>query len=249
MLTREMPTRKTAAVVAMHVDAARGERASATAEPLWQTRGWLVAELVVLFGLVPVALMQKLLPVHPLAVAAVAASGCLLFLLRDPTFDASFLWNGRDLARRLLATLPVWLLTVGLLFGVLCLVSPDRLFDMPRHHTAVWAVLMLSYPIISVYPQELIYRSFFFHRYKPVAGDGWPMVLLSAVAFAWMHVLFNNWVAVGLCAAGGVIFAWRYRRTRSLLVTSVEHTLYGQLVFTIGLGEFLLSGTLPTAGG
>lgn len=242
-----MLSRETAALMALPANVAH-DGASA-GEPLWLTRGWLVAELFVLFGLVPLALMQKLLPVHPLVVAAVAAACCLFALLRDPTFDASHLWNRRDQTRQLLAILPLWLLTVGLLLGLLWLVSPDRLFSLPRHHTAVWAVLMLSYPIISVYPQELIYRSFFFHRYKPIAGDGRPMVLLSAAAFAWMHILFNNWVAVALCAAGGVIFAWRYQRTRSLLVTSVEHTLYGQLVFTIGLGEFILSGGAVAAVG
>ncbi|MEU4707697.1 hypothetical protein AB0G00_14815 [Nocardia salmonicida] len=40
----------------------------------------------------------------------------------------------------------------------------------------------------------------------------------------------------------GVLFATRYQRTRSLLTTSVEHALYGILMFTIGLGDFFYHG-------
>ena len=36
---------------------------------------------------------------------------------------------------------------------------------------------------------------------------------------------------------GGWLFARRYQRTRSLLTVSVEHALYGVLIFTIGLGD------------
>ncbi|MEV4205872.1 hypothetical protein [Nocardia salmonicida] len=45
-----------------------------------------------------------------------------------------------------------------------------------------------------------------------------------------------------LSAAAGVLFAIRYQRTRSLLTTSVEHALYGILVFTVSLGDFFYHG-------
>ncbi len=41
---------------------------------------------------------------------------------------------------------------------------------------------------------------------------------------------------------GGWIFASRYRRTRSLFTVSVEHALYGMLVFTVGLGQYFYHG-------
>jgi hypothetical protein len=38
---------------------------------------------------------------------------------------------------------------------------------------------------------------------------------------------------------GGGIFAITFFRTRSLLLTSVEHALYGSWLFTLGIGEML----------
>ncbi|MBF6211751.1 CPBP family intramembrane metalloprotease [Nocardia puris] len=125
---------------------------------------------------------------------------------------------------------------------VLAVFSPERLFDLPRTEPAVWAMVMVFYPLLSVYPQELIYRTFVFHRYAPVFGSGWAMIAASAVAFGFAHIIFGNWIAVALTLIGGLLFAHRYRRTGSILVVTVEHALYGCLAFTVGLGGFLYSG-------
>ena len=50
-----------------------------------------------------------------------------------------------------------------------------------------------------------------------------------------------------LTLAGGLLFAHRYRQTRSLLVTSLEHAVLGQWIFTVGLGEYFLAGTIRLA--
>lgn len=207
-------------------------------------RVWLYLELILLFGLVPLVLMERLIPVHPLAVGAAIAAVCLLALVRDPAFDVRQLWNRQDLARRVVDLLPLWLVSSVLLTAVLWVLSPDRLFSLVLSQPLTWVTILIAYPLISVYPQEVIYRAFFFHRYKPIAGDGWGMIMLSAAAFAWMHILFANWIAVALCAVGGILFSYRYRTTRSLLVTSIEHVLYGLLIFTVGLGEFIESGSM-----
>ncbi|MGF1635383.1 MAG: CPBP family intramembrane glutamic endopeptidase [Phycisphaerae bacterium] len=130
---------------------------------------------------------------------------------------------------------------VALLAGV-WLLEPARLFYLPMERPVVWLVVMTAYPLVSVWPQELLYRTFFFHRYETVLGGRWPTLLLSAATFGWMHVLFLNWVAVVLTLIGGLIFAWRYDHTRSTLAVSVEHALYGQWIFTIGLGWYFFSG-------
>jgi membrane protease YdiL (CAAX protease family) len=104
-------------------------------------------------------------------------------------------------------------------------------------------MIIAAYPIFSVYPQGLIYRAFFFHRYHsllrldPAARD-WLMILLSAATFALMHILFHNWIALALTFPGGILFARRYIDTRSLCVSSLEHALYGCFLFTIGLGQY-----------
>jgi membrane protease YdiL (CAAX protease family) len=103
---------------------------------------------------------------------------------------------------------------------------------------------MAGYPLFSVYPQGLIYRAFFFHRYRPLVEAcaplvrAWLLIVVSGATFALMHILFHNWIAVALTFPGGILFAVRYCNTRSLAVSSIEHALYGCFLFTIGLGQF-----------
>ena len=41
-----------------------------------------------------------------------------------------------------------------------------------------------------------------------------------------------------------MLFAVTYHQTQSLLMTSVEHSLYGCLIFTVGLGPYFFHGTI-----
>jgi hypothetical protein len=95
-----------------------------------------------------------------------------------------------------------------------------------------------SYPVFSAYPQELFYRAFFFLRYKPPFGDGTGMIAASAAVFGFAHIIFGNWVAIAMTASGGVLFGCTYRKTGSLVLTCLEHALFGDLSFTVGIGQF-----------
>jgi uncharacterized protein len=115
-------------------------------------------------------------------------------------------------------------------------VTPDLWLAFPRRKPVVWALVMVLYPVLSVYAQNIIYRAFIFHRYRGLFRSPEAMVWASALAFGWAHVIFQNAVAILLTLAGGLIFARTYQRHRSLLLVSIEHALYGCLVFTVGLG-------------
>jgi membrane protease YdiL (CAAX protease family) len=90
-------------------------------------------------------------------------------------------------------------------------------------------------------PQAITHRAFLFHRYR-LLFKGWPMVFASAVAFSYMHIVFNNPLALLLTFAGGILFAKTYEDTGSLAISSIEHALYGNFLFTIGLGKYLYLG-------
>ena len=68
------------------------------------------------------------------------------------------------------------------------------------------------------------------------------MVCMSAIAFCFAHILFINWVAPILGLAAGIIFALTYQKTKSLIIVSIEHGLYGDVLFFIGLGWFFWGG-------
>lgn len=133
--------------------------------------------------------------------------------------------------KRYLVILPMlWLIALGLF--------PQNLFDFPRKEPVLWGILLVAYPIVSALVQEVIFRRFFFWRYRPLFKGNSIMILLNAMLFSYTHAVFLNPVAVILSFIGGLLFAFTYVRSRSLLLVTVEHTLYGNTLFTIGLGSF-----------
>ena len=200
---------------------------------------------VVFFGLVTLYSMffrgTSLIPV-----LLVLGAAAVVYLVRSPSFDRRSLWRAGALPGQLRPMLVLWLLTAVGCAVVVAVTTPDLLLSLPREEPGLWALVVVAYPLASVYPQELLFRAFLFHRYRPVFGEGVAMVAASAAAFGFVHIAFGNWVAVVLSAAGGVIFANRYRRSRSLLSASVEHSLYGLLMFTIGLGQYFYHGVVQS---
>ncbi len=175
------------------------------------------------------------------------AAGCLAVVLRDRGFPRGSLWNAAGFPKRAAAVcLRFAVIGAGLTVAVL-LFRRELFLSFPRRAPVVWGLVMLLYPLLSVYPQELVFRAFLFHRYEVLFPARWQVICASAVSFGFAHIVFLNWVSVVLTVAAGVLFAWTYHRTRSLLVTAFEHALYGCLIFTVGLGDFFYHGTRRVA--
>src|SRR5262249_62171780 len=75
-------------------------------------------------------------------------------------------------------------------------------------------------------------------RYQALFGSGWALLLASALAFGFVHIIFGNWLAVALCVIGGLLFSFTYYQSGSLLLTCLDHAIFGNFIFTIGLGQF-----------
>ena len=163
-------------------------------------------------------------------------------LWRDPTFQRDQLWRREQLWSWLRGPLALALGVCTLLAVGLYLLEPAHLFDLPRTSPWRWLLMMLLYPVLSVVPQELVFRTFFFHRYGRLFGSPWVTTAASAIAFSWAHIVLMNELAVVLTLLGGWLFARTYVKTRSLLATAVEHAAYGCLLFTVGLGRWFVTG-------
>ncbi len=120
--------------------------------------------------------------------------------------------------------------------------SPEDFLSFPRENPRIWIMVIVLYPLLSVWPQEVLYRALIYKRYAPVFGEGRGYLIASALAFGYMHIIFLNWIAVAMTLIGGFIFADNYRKGRSLALVSIEHGLYGCLIFTVGLGRFFYVG-------
>lgn len=212
------------------------------------TRPSLIIEFVLLFVLLPLGYRFSPVRVPVLPLLWLAAFYAWWQLYRDPHFDPSRLWNITPLSTHYVSILFTFVVAaLWLWFGVHRF-APALELNFVRRQPAFWALVMVLYPVLSVYPQGLLYRAFFFHRYASLFHGQWMMILASAAAFAFMHIIFRNWIAVALTCAGGLLFAFRYDQTGSLAVSSFEHALYGCWLFTIGLGQYFYHGTIATLG-
>jgi membrane protease YdiL (CAAX protease family) len=166
---------------------------------------------------------------------------CLTVLLRDRGFSRAQLWRSGSIRQVLPQVLGLFAFSASVIAAGVWIWAPNLFLNMPRTSPWVWAGIMLLYPVASVYPQGIVYRAFLFRRYGDYfQGQAWVLVVVSAFAFAFVHIIFRNWLAVGLTFVGGLLFALRYHRTGSLATSSFEHALYGCLMFTIGLGNKFL---------
>ncbi len=150
-----------------------------------------------------------------------------------------------DFRRRIL---PRFALSAIFMLGVVLVLAPERLFQFPLERPRLWMLVMIFYPLFSVVPQEIIFRLFFFERYAPLFKEGWPMILASGLAFGHGHLLFNNNFAYFMSIAGGILFSITYARTRNLSLVWLEHAIYGQCVFTVGLGWYFYTGAAAAHG-
>jgi membrane protease YdiL (CAAX protease family) len=137
-----------------------------------------------------------------------------------------------------------FLILGGILYVLVYLLVPDYLFSLIKNKPLLWILVIFLYPLLSVYPQEIIYRTYFFHRYETLFSNKWVFFTINALMFGYMHIIFYNWVAVILTTIGGFLFAYTYHRSRSTLLVSIEHALFGCLIFTVGLGDFFYKGTI-----
>jgi len=211
-------------------------------------RSALILEFALLFVALPLGYRFSPFRIPVLPLLWIVAAYAWWQLLRDPGFDRARFWNAGALPGRLNWILIIFALAAFVLWLGVRRFAPEREWSFVRRSPGFWAVAMVLYPVLSVYPQGLLYRVFFFERYAGLFPGRWTMIVASATAFAFMHIIFRNWLAVSLTFAGGLLFAARYAETGSLATSGFEHALYGCWLFTVGLGQYFYHGTIATVG-
>lgn len=199
-------------------------------------------EAAALYLALPALLALALPPTYLLPVLWVAGAVVYIALRRSPTFD-----------RRRLVTWNRWRSELGPMFGRFALAAlllgvalwwmrPHLLFRFPSTRPDRWLLVVVLYPVLSVFPQGLIYRALFLHRHARLFGTGWRVRVAGAFVFSFAHLPFGNAVALLFTFVGGLLFLRTYERTGSLPLSCLEHALYGDLLFTIGWGAYLYHG-------
>ena len=117
--------------------------------------------------------------------------------------------------------------------------AKQMLFEVVINKPLLWIGFILVYWLFSVYPQELLYRTFFFKRYKNLFRNESLFLFVNAILFSLAHMFFTNSSVLILTFLGGLLFAFTFNRTKSTLLVSIEHAIYGSWLFTVGMGAML----------
>ncbi len=198
----------------------------------------LALEMGAIYGAGPLLVLMVRQPGVLFAVLWLGASGALVSIRkRSPKPHL------HDLIPELLNILLRFTILAPLFAFCTWWISPEYFLRLPRQDPRLWLLIMGLYPLLSVWPQEVLYRAFLFERYHTLLPTAFARITASAQAFGFAYIIFLNWFAIILTTAGGALFALDYERHRSLRLTCLEHSLYGCLIFTLGLGRFFYTGT------
>lgn len=169
----------------------------------------------------------------------------LLFLYRKKiTFKNLFQINFNENRAYVWVIFIRWILFSFLLYIFTYYLFPDKLFLIQKNNIDLLYKIFILYPFFSAFPQEFIFCTFFFIRYKSLFKNEKTLVITSAVIFCFAHIFSINWVAPFLSIFGGFIFANTFKKTKSLIIVSLEHSLYGNTLFALGLGWFFWGGSV-----
>ncbi len=203
---------------------------------IYTSKPYLVMEFIIFYVFLPFITVNFLNGWYKIIPLILIAGLFLLLLIKDPTFDKTVLTSfrknylGKSITRMLLITL--------LLLWFTYWIYPSLFFRYPVENFDSYILTFFLYPIASVFPQEIIYRVYYFHRYEALIPQKYLLMFSNAFIFGLTHFIYGNFVAPIATFVAGWIFIYNYYKTRSLLNVSLEHYFYGLIMFTIGLGYF-----------
>ena len=205
----------------------------------------LVAEFLLLCIALPATIVVYRLAPFMFFFLWSAAAYCWLIYRLDHHESLKQVWKWEAVTKEnLKIILPRWVLCcIGMLLFTWAY-DPEKLFNIILHRPGFVPFLLVLYPVLSALPQEFIFCSFFFERYHRFFPTEKAKILASALVFAFAHMLFINWIAPVFSFIGGLIFAHTYSKTRSLALVTIEHGLYGNALFLIGMGWYFWHGAL-----
>lgn len=124
---------------------------------------------------------------------------------------------------------------------------PDRFLELPTYRTELWLMIVFMYPIVSAFPQEVIFRSLFFERYGGLFPNDWTAIAANGFVFGFGHLFFDSWITIAMTGCGGAIMGWAYLRHRAVGLPWLLHAISGQIIFTVGLGVYFYHGAVGAA--
>jgi len=199
---------------------------------------WLWIEFTLLFFALPVFILLDKSVIHPSIFVLPALLFIILYLRKNKTFRFRELveWPTKKeiLIKYLRLLIPISIALLAFAYFL----SPDDLFNLPKSNLRIWIFLIIFYPFFSAYGQEVIFRVFQFYRYQDIYKNQSGFVWHSAISFSFVHIIYFSWISIILTLFLGIYLSIVYWNTKSVSLSTTIHGFLGDLVFTVGLGEY-----------
>lgn len=207
----------------------------------------LGAEFLLFFALLPVSFTWD----YSIWIKAALALGGLVYivvrLVKDPDkpLKPYKSYDLKPFAKRIgVQFVSIALVTTAYVYFM----APQSLFCVPKTAPGLFVAILGVYTFLSVWPQELIYRTYFFSRFATLFPSKGILIFVNAIVFSLAHIFFRNTLVTVLTFIGGLLFAYTYFKTRSTLLVTIEHALYGNWLFTVGMGDMLAFPGMESCG-
>jgi len=194
-------------------------------------------ELFLLFVLLPCSFLLD----YPAPIKVGLVLACFAYsiwvVVRDKPVKRKVLWslNTWNFWKNLMVRMLI--IFVGA-YVLMYFYKPDTIFVIFKD-LQLFFIIVFIYSFLSVTAQEFAYRTFFFHRYRDLFNSSTIFLIVNAFLFSLAHIMFENVVVLLMTFVGGLFFAYTYDKTKSLLVVSIEHAVYGLWLFALGIGDLL----------
>ena len=203
-----------------------------------QTKKYKIIELLLLFVVVPTFLVLTVATWLKLSLVLLAVVYVGVISKKLNFFEGIFIFNkpSKSFWNRFLI-IAILLFAGG--FFLIKNIDEALLFKIVNTKPLLWITILFVYSFLSVIPQELLYRGYFFKRYVDAFESKKILYGLNVFCFSYCHLFLKNYWVLLITAIGGVLFLYTYTKEKDLLPVIIEHSLYGNLIFTLGLGEML----------
>jgi membrane protease YdiL (CAAX protease family) len=195
-------------------------------------------ELLIIFVLIPLSFAFNYAPILKLVIGVLGFSYIIYVLFKiekiklriEKNINWKAFWR---------STIIKLLIIMGITSIFVWFTDANNLFTVMLHKPKLWALILLFYSLFSVYPQELLYRTFFFQRYENLFKNEKLFIFINALLFSLAHLFFKNTLVLLLTFIGGILFAITFKKSKSTVLVSIEHSIYGCWLFTVGMGNML----------
>ena len=179
---------------------------------------YVMPVLLILAGVIPFQWRFHLLMLMCATVAVLA-------------FVRGYSFSSTDSTGPRLSTILAWSIApaVFLIAGLWLSNLPHRLVSV--EHLPFY----LFFVLVSAPAQEFLYRSFLFAELMRHGLPSGLLIIVSALLFAWMHVIYKDPLTLAFTFVAGLIFGAVFLKTRSFCAVALSHAALGVVAIYLGV--------------